>query len=165
MNHLLSITTSTDRAAVSETNFERLDESLAFMHQPTKVAGVANTEQGPPTGGTYLLHQLWVDSLGGVWRCTVAGTPGTWGQLLPAIVAAFPGAPVVGYRVLRSDLGFAEYVWDGAVWNAVAAPVLYTENNGPPGGGTVGFFYTELDGAPRMFWMKIAGVWTPIMQV
>lgn len=159
MNHLLSITNATDRAAVAETNAERTDESLAFMHKATKVAGVPNMLVGPPTAGTYPADDLWVDSIGGVWRCTVAGTPGTWAQLLPAIVAAFPGGAVAGYRVIRTDLNYAEFYYTGAAWAGVYLGAVHTEGNGAPGGGTPGFSYFQVDSAPKMWWVKVGGVW------
>lgn len=33
---------------------------------------------GPPAAGTWLLNDVVIDSGGAAWRCTVAGTPGTW---------------------------------------------------------------------------------------
>lgn len=116
MNHLLSVENAVDKAAVLQTNLERLDESLAYQHAPTKVSGVANTLKGPPTSGTFPLYDLWVDSLGGLWRCTAAGTPGTWVQVQAANVAAFPSSPATGYRVIRTDQALLEYYWDGAAW-------------------------------------------------
>jgi hypothetical protein len=167
MNHLLNIVGATDRAAVSETNFERLAVSRAFQVAPTPVAGVPNTVVGPPTVGTYVLNDLWIDSLGSEWRCTVPGTPGTWAQITPAVVAAFPGGAVAGYRVVRTDLAFAQFYWDGAAWQQLyaSAASFYTEGNGVPGVGTVGGLYLQLDANPRMLFLKVAGAWQGIMQV
>jgi hypothetical protein len=115
--------------------------------------------------GAYPLQDLWVDSIGGVWRCTVAGTPGTWVQLHAAIVAAFPGGAVAGYRVIRTDLNYAEFYYDGAAWQGVYVGAVHTEGNGAPGGATPGFSYVQLDGAPRSWWLKAGGAWVPMQQV
>ncbi|HOY59767.1 MAG TPA: hypothetical protein PK640_16735 [Verrucomicrobiota bacterium] len=39
---------------------------------------------GPPTSGTRVLAEFWRDALGGEFRCTGAGTAGTWIQIRPA---------------------------------------------------------------------------------
>jgi hypothetical protein len=38
---------------------------------------------GAPVSGTYEIGDLHTDSIGIIWRCTVAGTPGTWEKLSP----------------------------------------------------------------------------------
>lgn len=123
MNFLLSLAAAADRVSVSETNFQRISESLAYLIAPTKVAGVPNTIVGPADSGAHILHEIWVDSLGSIWRCTVAGTPGTWIQVMEAVVADATArdaiaAPPTGYRVLTADNG-ARFIWDGASWDAV----------------------------------------------
>jgi hypothetical protein len=42
-----------------------------------------------------VLNELWKDALGGVFKCTVAGTPGTWKQILPAAVTADPSSGTI----------------------------------------------------------------------
>ena len=42
----------------------------------------------PPSTASHVLDELWNDALGGVFKCTAAGTPGTWKQILPAAVTA-----------------------------------------------------------------------------
>jgi hypothetical protein len=59
-----------------------------FKQEPTYVAGVPTTTIGPPTTGSHVLDELWKDALGGVFKCTVAGAPGTGKQILPAGVTA-----------------------------------------------------------------------------
>ena len=123
MNHLLNEANTGDSKAVRQTNWQRVDESLAFALNPTKVAGVATVIVGPPTTGERYVGELWKDALCAVWRCTVAGTPGTWRQQEPAIVttAARPVAPPDGYWILDTDEHFKAYYWNdgGAAWTAV----------------------------------------------
>jgi len=121
MNFLLAVATAADRIAVTQTNFQRLDESLAFMLAPTKVAGVANSLVGPADSGAHIEHELWVDSLGAIFRCTVAGTPGTWVQVGETVVADDAARDALtaptGYRVITADDGL-RFIWDGAAWDA-----------------------------------------------
>jgi hypothetical protein len=117
MNNLIDLTNAADRAAVSETNFQRIDGSLAFMLTPSlTLAGVPTIVLGPPVAGTFVQGQLWVDSLLAVWACTVAGTPGTWVQQKPAIVTADPAGAPANYWTVRSDLHFTRKYYDGAAW-------------------------------------------------
>jgi len=64
---------------------------------------------GPSTSGPRVLNEFWRDALGGEFRCTVAGTPGTWMQTKPAAVTADPASGMIptGYLVWN--------VTDGAV--------------------------------------------------
>lgn len=119
MNHLATILNAADRIVQTESNFEALDESLAFALNPSKVAGVATTDAGPPTGDAHYLGELWVDALFAVWRCSVAGTPGTWVQLTPAVVAAEPGGTVPNGYLIKLTTDWSEEYWDGAVWQVV----------------------------------------------
>ncbi|MCL4181165.1 MAG: hypothetical protein KJ072_25900 [Verrucomicrobia bacterium] len=45
--------------------------------------------------------------LGGGFKCTVAGTPGTWRQVLPAAVTADPSSGTIptGYLILNVAQG------------------------------------------------------------
>lgn len=72
---------------------------------------------GPPTSGTYTLYELWIDQNLSVWLCTTAGTPGSWRQVVPAVLTAFPGGSVpTGYEVVRSDLDRLRFRYDGSGW-------------------------------------------------
>jgi hypothetical protein len=121
MNNLSDILNAADRAAVAQANFQTLDASLAFALSPTLVNGVANAVIGPPTVGTFVQDFLWVDSLRAIFRCTAAGTPGTWIQVQAAILAAGPppGGTPVNYLITIIGEGWTQYYWTGAAWQAV----------------------------------------------
>lgn len=42
---------------------------------------VGGTTSGPPVSGTFSVGDYVVDQSGAVWICTVAGSPGTWGDM------------------------------------------------------------------------------------
>jgi hypothetical protein len=117
MINLLDLTNASDKGAIAETNFQRIDASLAFGATPSlDLTGNPTALIGPPAAGTFLLGQFWVDSLLAVWRCTIAGTPGTWIQHTPAIVQADPAGAPANYFTLRSDLHWTRRYFDGAAW-------------------------------------------------
>lgn len=128
MNNLDTLTNASDRVTVTENNFEKLDESMAFTRTPSRINGVLNNIVGPPTAGTWPLYQGFVDSLTAVWLCTAAGTPGVWVQIEPATLTAYPVAPPDGYMVVRSDL-------DDKLYRYVAASNTWTDMYGAGGGG------------------------------
>lgn len=121
MNHLLHLNTAADRTAVLQTNMERLDVSMAFVLNPSKVAGVATVDPGAPTAGEGYVGELWVDVNNAVWRCKTAGTPGTWLQITPAVVEADPVGIPDGYVIARVAEYLKLYRWNngGAAWAAV----------------------------------------------
>lgn len=120
MRSLLSLLTASDRVAVTETNFERI-EDRAFKLTPSDVAGVPTVLIGPPVSGDYIVDQLFVDSLRGEFLCTAAGTPGTWVQIRPAPVSADPVTPPDGYTISRLTEHGKAYYYDagGDAWIAV----------------------------------------------
>jgi hypothetical protein len=106
MNFLLSLVNASDKAAITETNANRLDASLAFMLQPSvDGTGSPTIVLGPPTAGAHVLDELWVDALGAVFCCRTAGTPGTWVQIQPAVLLAadVPPTPPDKYLVFVID--------------------------------------------------------------
>lgn len=103
----------------TEANNTIVDEAIA-QRVATRQSGTVTTVVGPPTSGTWVLKDFWRDANGAEYRCTVAGTPGTWLQITPAILTATPGSPPTGYWWQRSDLHFQSYYWDGS--NALQAP-------------------------------------------
>ena len=91
-----------------------------------------NTLIGPPKSGERVLGELWQDSLGAWWRCTAAGTPGTWQQVLPAAVAADPSSGTVptGYLVLNVTSGTVKrhaggYVWETQIGGCASARIRF----------------------------------------
>jgi hypothetical protein len=80
---------------------------------------VPETRRVGPTAGTRVLGELWKDSLGAWWKCTAAGTPGTWQQILPAAVSADPSSGTIPTGYLVFDVGTEDvkrhaggYVWE-----------------------------------------------------
>lgn len=57
---------------IAQRNFDVL-EARTWFATPNPGAGV-----GPPTTGTWAVDELYWDVDRNVWRCTVAGTPGSW---------------------------------------------------------------------------------------
>ena len=120
-----------DLVALTETNFEILTAEV-FKQEPTYVSGVPTTTIGPPTTGAHVLNEIWKDALGGWWRCTVAGTPGTWRQVLPAAVTADPatGTILTGYLILNVTQGTLKRHAGGFSWEAIVGAT----------GGKIGFY-------------------------
>ncbi len=60
---------------------------------------------------------------GGEFRCTAAGTPGTWIQIRPAAVTADPtsGTIPTGYLILNATTGRITRHVDGYVWEVPEA--------------------------------------------
>ena len=87
---------------------------------------------GPPTSGTFDLNAWWRDSNFQIWRCTVAGTPGTW---VAVTFAQYTEAAII-LRGLLADNG----LW-GIHQRPFARTVLAIEisidGNAPSGGSLV----------------------------
>ncbi len=65
---------------------------------PVTLAG--GTASGAPSTGAHVKGELVADDTGALWYCTVAGTPGTWVQIVAAgtllnVVKYHPASPVV----------------------------------------------------------------------
>jgi hypothetical protein len=128
---LHDVSNAADFVALTETNFEILTSEV-FKHEPTYVAGVPTTTIGPPTSGTHVLDEIWKDALGGVFKCTVAGTPGTWKQILPAAVIADPASGTIpmGYLILNVAEGTLKRHAGGYSWEVIVGA----------SGGKIGFY-------------------------
>lgn len=90
------------------------------------------TTVGPPTTGSHVLDEIWKDALGGVFKCTVAGTPGTWKQILAAAVTADPAAGTIptGYLILNVTQGTLKRHAGSYDWQTVIGAT----------GGKIGFW-------------------------
>lgn len=118
---LQNVTGAADPVSVLQANMEVLDEEHCKL-TPTYESGIATTVIGPPTSSaSRILNEIWIDSLGAKWRCTVAGTPGTWRQETPATVATPPATGTIpnGYWIKdeadnfreKYQVGLSSYVW------------------------------------------------------
>lgn len=105
MTWLEDILNATGPTTIAQANFETLERVVFRGSTPSYVSGAPNTAIGAPAAGTFVLWDRWVDKNGAVWECTVAGTPGTWRQIAPALLAADPvaGTYPTGYLVARTD--------------------------------------------------------------
>jgi hypothetical protein len=114
---LYDVSDAADFVTLTQDNFEILTEEL-FKVTPTYENGSPNTIIGPPTAGNRVLGELWKDSLGAWWKCTAAGSPGTWQQILPAAVTADPSSGTIptGYLVLSVGTGDVKRHAGGYVW-------------------------------------------------
>jgi len=125
------VSNAADFVALTETNFEILTAEV-FKHEPTYVSGVPTTTVGPPTTGSHVLNEIWKDALGGVFKCTVAGAPGTWKQILPAGVTADPSTGTIptGYLILNVTQGTLKRHAGGYSWETIVGAT----------GGKIGFW-------------------------
>jgi hypothetical protein len=126
---LLNVSDAADFVALTATNFEILTAEV-FKREATYVNGAPTTQNGPPTTGSHVLDELWKDALGGVFVCTVAGTPGTWKQVLPAAVTADPASETIptGYLILNVTEGTLKrhagaYDWQTQIGGAAGKKV------------------------------------------
>lgn len=140
---LLDIQGVGDPVAVAQDNFEVVTEEI-FKVVPTYQSGSPTPTIGPPTAGDHVLDELWKDAWNGGWRCTVAGTPGTWRQEKAAIRAGEPGSGTipVGYQIEDSTDNYRRKWHVGAyVWEPVSVTYAFQRVTGFTGGGS-----TNLDG-------------------
>jgi hypothetical protein len=128
---LHDVSNAADFIALTETNFEILTAEV-FKQAPTYVSGVPTTTVGPPTSGAHVLDEVWKDALGGVFKCTIAGAPGTWKQVLPASVTADPSSGTIptGYLILNVLEGTLKRHAGGFSWETVIGAT----------GGKIGFY-------------------------
>lgn len=118
---LLSVEGVGDPVAVLQTDLEALTEDV-YEFTPTYQSGVETTLIGPPTSGTFTEDTLWKDAWLATWRCTVAGTPGTWRQETPAIRAGEPSSGTIptSYQILDSSVNYRRKYHAGSfVWTPV----------------------------------------------
>jgi hypothetical protein len=128
---LHDVSNAADVVALTATNFELLTSEV-FKQEPTYVAGMPTTTIGPPTTGSHVLDEIWKDALGGVFKCTVAGTPGTWKQILPAAVTSDPSSGTIptGYLIFNVTQGTFKRHAGAYDWQTVVGTT----------GGKIGFY-------------------------
>lgn len=126
---------ASDIKQVLWTNFLQINESPGYQRMPSRVGGQPTTQAGPPTYGQHYADALWVDIHRSLWLCIVSGIPGTWTQLEIPVLTSNPGSVPVGYRIIRSDLGYSTYYWNGSAWIIVSgggggggSPIVAGEN-------------------------------------
>ena len=80
---------------------------------------VKDTKFGPPPSGvrTWAPGDEWIDAADSLWRCTVAGDPGTWVQPHPGYAATWTG-------------GGSDDITTAANWNGGALLTGYRVNDG-----------------------------------
>ena len=75
---------------------------------------IPGASAGPPTSGTHAVGEVYVDSVGVVWTCQVAGTPGVWVPALvggatnvtaPTTLSVPPGSDLVTLTVENTGTG------------------------------------------------------------
>lgn len=122
MNNLLDVTNAADSRAIAQTNFQRVDGSLAFMLMPSlDLTGNPTAIIGPPAVGTFVKGQWWVDVNLAVFRCTATGTPGAWIQQFAAVVNQAPvGIVPLNYLIKIPGQNWGEFHWDGNQWLPVS---------------------------------------------
>lgn len=131
MRQLATVVGVANPETTVEANLTIVDEAIA-QRVATRVSGTVTTTVGPPTAGTWVLKDFWRDANGAEYRCTVAGTSGTWLQITEPVLTATPGGCPTGYRWVRSDLNGQRFYWDGSNALALTTEQLVFET------GTVG---------------------------
>jgi hypothetical protein len=120
--NLSSVLNVSNRVAVIESNFQEIDRRNLDLPSIDPSTGIETVDPGPPTGtaaAERVVGERWLDVNLALWRCTVAGNPGTWIQVAPAVVAADPVGIPNDYVIARTVEWLKLYYWDGAVWTAV----------------------------------------------
>jgi len=56
-----------------------------------RLRNVRAAKFGPPTTGTYVTGDLWLDAAGSLWYCTAGASPGTWAQASAGLAATWTG--------------------------------------------------------------------------
>jgi len=78
---------------------------------------------GAPGQGTHGVGEVVMDAAGGVWQCTVAGTPGTWAQLNAGVVRCARGSVARTNTTAKAlfTLPAGAIITRVALWAAVAS--------------------------------------------
>lgn len=125
-----------DPVSIAQTNFEILTQEV-FEFNSTYQNGAETTVIGPPTTGTHTVDEKWRDAWMAEWRCTVAGTPGTWRQETPAVRAGEPASGTIptNYIIVDSNENYVKKYHAGSyVWTDVYLTNAYLASLGQAGG-------------------------------
>lgn len=141
---LQALTGAGDSATLVDFNGEEITRVL-FAEKPTKQNGTATTIIGPPATGAHVLLEYWRDALGGLWRCDLAGTPGTWNQVRPAVTEGEPSTGTIPTAYLINDaddsgrlkIHSGSYVWAAVYATATPANDLDALAAAAGAGGTI----------------------------
>lgn len=120
---LYEVAGAADPETIMSANLAILTRWL-FEFEPSYQNGAATTLNSAPTSGAHTVDELWRDAIGGLWVCTAGGSPGTWKQLLPAVVDARPTV-ATGYQIIRRDDGWRREYYDGAAWQVVGLDLIH----------------------------------------
>lgn len=110
------------------------------------------TTAGAPTTGTWAVDDEVIDSAGVLWRCTVAGTPGTWiqvtstGTFLPDQYQDFTGLADGAISGVSPPIGSAWQV-SGAVAPTVSGGRVFSTGSG--------YLYAALATRPTLAWADV----------
>ncbi len=126
---LFNVTDAASFVALSQQNWVIASEEL-FRRVPTYQNGNPNALNGPPTSGAWNVGDFWRDQNRAEFICTVAGTPGTWRQTVPATVTADPtgGTFPAGYLIVNvADGGLKRHAgsqsWEVQIGAGVSSKV------------------------------------------
>lgn len=131
IGELLDVEDAAEPRTVIQQNMEVLARRI-WKREGTYQNGSETTLIGPPTSGDRVLKEHWIDSLGGEFVCTVAGTPGTWKQTRPAVTNGEPGSGTIptGYRIWDADDGFKLKEHAGSyTWLDVQSSLVFDSSN------------------------------------
>ena len=115
---LNSVFNADDPQSIIENNLAILTR-LLYQRMPSFQAGVPVLTIGYPGTGEHIEFEYFRDVYGAEWVCVVAGTPGTWVQITPAIVDSAPLATLTGYWIIRRDLNWKQYRYTGSGFEEV----------------------------------------------
>jgi len=171
LGRLRDVTGAADPITVLQYNLEVLSEMLDLV-TPSYQYSEATDLIGPPTTGAWLIDTLWKDSLGAQFRCTAAGTPGTWRQEKPAVVETPPASGTVptGYLIIDKADSFLAKTHEGSYkYSFKTVPISWMSLSGTTGGiaGKLDFIPTVAlnagmtlpvsDGANVSFYTLVSG--------
>lgn len=80
---------------------------------------------GPPTSGAWRLGTIACDAVGAFWRCSAAGSPGTWEALVPAAGGSATPGEIRAWMGMPSTVPAGWRVCDGAALSRATYAALF----------------------------------------